>query len=298
MKGVSVMCIVDFIAMFYINELISFKLIEEGQTFIPSHAKFHEDFYKFKRFFDKKLAEILHDYIILASAMEISNAWYSCDESPYWFLGEKIYFLNEEKLGEKIHKLNLNAYYEMAEYIFGEAYWNDLFGGEKWYKAIKINELYGKIDDTMFCDAIIDLQHNTGSLLDKVNPYFKLKEDKKRLDKIIQRKALSTNFFYLFEFLLENACVQNKRLRDIYWRFITLYISEYSSEYPSEYILKYKKYWLKILQISPFYPNNHYQYEFFGYKPLLYTGKYKKYKIEFSDYIQEEYDELNKRGCI
>lgn len=282
------MRIVDFISMFYLNELIHLKLMEEGTTFIHSHAKFHEDFYKFKKFFDSKLAEIFHDYIILASAMEITSAWQSCEESPYWFLGEKIYFLNNLDLEGKIHTLNLKAYYKMAKYIFGEAHWTyHLFGGEKWYKAVKINELYGKIDNTMYCDAIIDLQHNTGSLLDKETSYFRLSGDEKKLRKIIQRKASDINFDSLFEFLLECSFAQDKRIFDIYWRFITLYLFDYTN----------KKYWLCVLQNSMFY-RGRCHHEFFEYEPIQYIGEYKEYEIEFSDYIQEEYNELLEQGGI
>lgn len=276
------MRIVDFISMFYLNELISLKLMGEGTTFIHSHVKFHEDFYKFKKFFDSKLAEILHDYIILASAMEITNSWQNCEETPYWFLGEKIYFLNEEDIAEKIHTLNLKSYYKMTKYIFGEAYWTDhLFGGEKWYKAVKIDESYGKIDNSIFCDTIVDLQHNTGSLLDKENPYFKLSGDNSRLKKIIQKKASNTSFISLFEFLLENTNTEDRKTFNIYRRFIILYLSDYER----------KILWLKILQDFICSNRNHHHYEFFKYEPVQYEGEYREYEI--CDYIQKEYDELN-----
>lgn len=284
MKGVSVMRIVDFIAMFYLNELISLVLTKEGTTFIHSHAKFHEDFFKFKKLFDGRLAEILRDYLILSSAKEILEAWENCDESPYYFLGKKIYFVRESILDNNIQNLNLKAYYEMAEYIFGKCYWSRLYGGEKWYKAIKILESYGKIDNSMFCDLIVDLQHNTGSILSKDNPYFTFIGDILRLKHIIQRKADGLNFNNLFEFLLEKSSIQDKRIFDIYWRFISLYITNENL----------KRYWLSLIQNCLY--GEHYfrsQCEFFEYKPVQYIGNYKKYEIKFSDDIQNEYEDLN-----
>lgn len=273
--------IVDFITMFYINELISLELMKEGTTFIPSHAKFHDDFYKFKNFFDAKLAQIFHDYIIFSATKELLEAWKYCEESPDYLLGEKIYFLSEKSIEDNIYKLDIRSFYKMAEYIYGKAHWEHLFGGKKWYKAIKINELYGKIQNSVFCDLIIDLQHNTGSLLNKKNPYFSVSGVENKLRKIIDRKAKGKNFNNIFNFLLESINIQDKRIFDIYWRFITLYLGNGN-----------KSYWLSELLYVFTYGDTHYQNEFFTYKPVQYTGRYKKYNIKFSCDIQGEYSNL------
>lgn len=69
-----------------------------------------------------------------------------------------------------------NNIYEYAEHVyklFQKLNWNACYGGKKWAKAVKlliesksIKTLHEKVG---WCDKVLDLQHNSGHLLDKTH---------------------------------------------------------------------------------------------------------------------------------
>lgn len=274
---------VEVIAMFYINEYIYSKILQDKEEkFLHSHKKFVDDFLKFRAKFAHKLAQIFYDYIIFAAMEEMQNAYEECEFTPYKLLGTRCYTLNYSSIIERIQKLDLKSFFKMCENIYGNCYWNMSFGGMAWYDIIQICQQFGKIDDVLFCDKVIDMQHNTGSVLSKSNPYFQLRGN---LRKLLDLKAYQTKEALLFRYLIDMISkTHNREVFNIYWRFGTLYLK---NELKEEFLQCLKIQWHTNKR---YYISEEYFPKFIGYKPITYTGYYNSYEIVPSiDVLYEAY---------
>lgn len=275
---------------FYLNEFIYITLLKEKDTaYLHSHALFRQDFFSFHKQFAHKLAQAIYDYVIEASAYEITYSFQECDETIEYFLGRKIYFTYENDynhIKNNINRLYLPSYFEIAEYLFGLGdCWSPCFGGKNWYKAITLCQNFGKVSDTEFVDQMIDLQHNTGTLFDKDTNIFSM-FTKKRFQDFLNKKRRIVDEESLFSYLLyQYTGLKIYDFNEIYWRFITFYE-------PNSWSLEdYKKELLINCKIL----GQRKVYSLMSYEPIEYTNEFRYYNLVMSYNMEDEYEALVER---
>lgn len=132
---------------------------EMGTELLPSHDKFVKELQELKDAVTPRLANYLYDYLIEAIAGECFHCKYECEKT----------LKPDAYNGTMSHSryFDPRSFLEVMEKLFCDYEWHDCFGGKKWGTAIRYAKKYGKIPDPVFIDFVIDLQHNTGSILNK-----------------------------------------------------------------------------------------------------------------------------------
>lgn len=218
--------VLDLAQWFYLFMFMDLCMSNPMFSFSPSGERLRRDI---REFYDKlcaKFAEALYNYIIYACCREMKHAEEFCSHTPMFILGKRTDTISRMGIRERIHRCDPVYVLRFSEHIFGSFEWNRSFGGEKWCKAAKLALQYGKISNVLFIDRIIDLQHNTGSLFSKDNPYFVGRDDS--LKGFLTCKTMITDEFELATFLISESSLRwTREIRNIVYRFLILYGSKF-----------------------------------------------------------------------
>lgn len=153
--------------IFYTLQEIHGTLIKEKETaWLKSHAKFRQDFYKFKNKFDAQAAVLIRDYLIYAGLSELVNSFDKCDVTIDRILNTPIYAVSDVTIKKEIDNMDIKDFIRKAQEVFYDS-WDAWFGGDCWGDAIGYIEKYGKVSNEVYIDMCADLEHNSGSLFDK-----------------------------------------------------------------------------------------------------------------------------------
>lgn len=218
---------IDFLIInWYFVELI-ISLITEKDSIISSEyrgsksrEKLFNDLLAYKSKVEPKLASALYDYLVYACLREMR---YSNLQSN----------VRIEKIGDQEFREDMPMSYlketakfsdknilNVAEKVYSGK-WKPYFGGEAWLKATRIAKMYGKVPNSIFIDSTVDLQHNTGIILDKPWNYFCINKSH-HFKNFISQKALNTLPRHFWTFGLG---VFDREVIRLFLRYIHLYDS-------------------------------------------------------------------------
>lgn len=221
--------ITNIIKVFYLLDFMRAMLYNPRCDFLKSVEKLRDDINKVYFSYAKHLADTLYDYIIYSTLYELCNATTKCDISLKEVLGFSIWDIQSLMRKDHLKRLYIPAYLDVAEHIYFKGDWEYCYGGIQWGKAIRYAKLRPKVSDILFIDSIIDLQHNTGSLFSKGNPFFKPCSGD--ILEYLDRKTCITKDSELFSYLeIHAADFLNKEIRSLLFRFIQVYSGRYWRE--------------------------------------------------------------------
>lgn len=124
-----------------------------------------------------RVAEHFATYLVVACASEIegygpfaSGTIREEDAKTFqkYFLGSRSHETKQYYVRRAVD--DPQAYFKFAKHLFVDYKWRDACGGRKWAKIAETAELFfqGKINHSVFVDAVFDLQHNNGHVFDKM----------------------------------------------------------------------------------------------------------------------------------
>jgi len=152
-------------ASFYALESLVFEA-ERAKWKGARFQRFWEEVNSYKEFFDRRLADLLQDYLALICFGEAR--WAIKQSEGPWILD--IFLVPpEERIEAYLLALDYDPekFLPLCKILFEENDWVFNYGGELWADLAEIALKRKHLHDSVFCDRVIQLQHNTGSCFNK-----------------------------------------------------------------------------------------------------------------------------------
>jgi len=155
---------VGFATFYFLDYLL--HLAERSRWKGVAFQRFFEQLKAFKESFDARLADLLADYLALICFGEARWALYKSD-GP--FILDVFLVPPNDRL--TAYKIALD--YDPAKFLpllrtlFRENDWVYNFGGEAWANLADIASRKGSMPNRVFCDTVINLEHNMGTCFNK-----------------------------------------------------------------------------------------------------------------------------------
>lgn len=154
------------VILYYMVEALIANAIAEDRnnqsSMLHSHERLVDELISLKNILAINLASFLYDYLVYASFRELGH----CDQFCSKCFPSK-HFTNSPRNFIMANPQNI---LETSEKIFREYIWDKEYGGEAWAKITRYAMQYKKVTDDLFIDSIVDLEHNTGTVLNKEGP--------------------------------------------------------------------------------------------------------------------------------
>lgn len=164
--------LLNILAIFYsLNGILSI-IEKEFFNFQHSVEKLRVDMREYYNYICDILAQMIYEYTYLACFGELRYMQSKIDQENVQILSKR--FKNNTRDRITYVKYCFNAYNyskssieRVSEFLFKNFNWDDSFGGMAWYYIIKLIKLYGVMPNEIFIDHCVDIEHNTGSYLNK-----------------------------------------------------------------------------------------------------------------------------------
>lgn len=147
--------LVNWYTLLYLESLSNSYDKINNAFYSHRNYKFREDLEKYLDIYTQKLNELFRDYIIVASSLEADAGAHGESHFKFphsiWGPNEILYYKKE-------------ALIDTLKHCFRDFLWSNEFGGKPWYDAVASLSIKNPI---VFIDHVVDLQHNTGTLLNK-----------------------------------------------------------------------------------------------------------------------------------
>lgn len=165
--------LIDIEAMvrsFYGIQCLEIMSKEGFIPFMPSHEKWEKDLSQYSRKLEKKLSNIIYDYIVKVVASELRHSRLKSEFYLSEFYGSiEAPNFSREDVWDDCTKYNPSEIIKAGLFLFNEEnnLWDDGYGGDAWYQIAKGGSFYHKIPDRVFIDHTVDLSHNNSIFFDK-----------------------------------------------------------------------------------------------------------------------------------
>ena len=191
------------------NHISLFYLLEEmhaltGEKMQINHRldAYKADLALFRDEFNTELTAIFKDYLTVTCIGEARHG-NCCKPEFKMMLNPKKALFGRDKLRrdiayEKLIKLspqiNPRLTLSWIYVLFSSRIWSGAFGGKKWAEIVKTALLEYDTPKEIFIDTVINLQHNSGSCLNKNWEFFTLKTE--RLSNFLNNRAQTSFSFF------------------------------------------------------------------------------------------------------
>ena len=173
--------VINAASEFYILEALS--VLVKPVFGIRSQELLLEDIKSMRERFSSNTANALFDYTVKACIGEARHSRHSLNRDSNYDNRRREYDNNTRTYTEydknfvlsseshicygKVEKYEPKSLLVELEKLFAEFHWSSGYGGKKWGLIANRVQLYGKIDDVVFCDMCFSLSHNSSPYLDK-----------------------------------------------------------------------------------------------------------------------------------
>lgn len=278
------MDIIYIVYLFYLLEEMYSYIISDTKSYYHSHEKFEQDFMDFRTKFHEKFKLMSFDYAMYVIMAEVIDSVEQCDMTFDRILGHNPSYISHMTLKKEYMRIDPKDVLTRASELFFDCEWTEQFGDYAWGDLCEfILNNYNSMSPLEYLDSLIDMQHNTDSVLTKHNPFWKTSEaDVHRLTSMLNLKRKHMPWYNI-----NNLCKRPKsfilplEMRKLMLRFVNLYESDWNKDF------FYHTFWKTLMDWSP----RQLEYgwsEVFNYKPVKYTKEFKLGKLVSS----EPYDSI------
>lgn len=145
------------------------------------HEKFLKDVETLHNDLTAKMATAFKDYIAYAVMDEMEDSIYEAQYTSTSVLALRDDMKKKNRgtatIWEVFERRDYFSILRTADVLFGENNtWARYFGGKAWSRIVRGFSYARHLNDAVFVDWVVDLQHNTGCFLNKRNPIFETRE--------------------------------------------------------------------------------------------------------------------------
>lgn len=159
------------VVFYFLNGVLSI-LNNPIFTFFRYAQNLKEEAQEYFDYICKIYASMINEYSYLAIFGELRYMREKIKE-PAQIITDK--FFNKTQTDRNFYKVYCKESYkytkssieQIGRLLFTKFSWEESFGGPAWGKVVESLKYYGKVPDYVYIDYCVDIQHNTGSFLNK-----------------------------------------------------------------------------------------------------------------------------------
>lgn len=218
-KKVNIVTIVSiFYALFGMKSMLEHKKL----SFVHSAEKLKKEITEYLNYISNIFADMIYEYAFLACYGELRyiKDRIECNNAnvvpKYGIItnGRKEYF----HYIKRAYNYSKKSIIECAKIMFGGFEWDRSFGGYGWWRVCKVFQYYETMPPYVFIDYCVDIEHNTGSFLNKSCDIFS--SDLTGMENLLDFKRRCRSHF---DFLQKYYTKFDSRTLNFAIRFCTLF---------------------------------------------------------------------------